>query len=1080
MKAVRFIYAVSAMLAGLIIGLAAISCGEKTETGRGKFIKTCNGETNIPRLSREAHIEQLQKYFDGIQIPFGAKKPPAPAGYIVKEYLKVRSAKGIYKAAKNNIEWIMRGPANVGGRTRGLIVDPDDPSYLTWYAGSASGGTWKTTDGGHTWIYLTDSIPLQATTTLAMAKSNHNVIYMGSGESFDGSMYTTGGGIFKSTDRGETWELLSSTLGNEDFRYVNRIEVHPDSEDTLLVATNTGIFKSVDGGSSWYQTYISTYEVEDLVADTSNFNYMYASENSIGVIRSENAGENWEVCSSFPAGFGRVELAVSPTNPSKIYASIETSSSASDLFSSADRGLNWQRMINSGGPNHHYLGGQGMYDNTIAVHPYNENIVFWGGVNLWRAELSGIYEDGEGAVTGFQQINTQSFLDFIPFNGNLLPGLSTGDLEDAISLEDSDFVSVEIRFGPGKSQKAHRFFVPEGATSGVDYMNYSYQDYIDVPFEVWDVTNNIQLMCSFRDQERDGAFNLYERTGDDYGELGREYLFINAVPYNATTPDPNIAVQGGRSYKLIYFFWPTLAPGGTWDPESLPDSKIFVEWSIVRRHLAQVSNVSDAYGAFGGNNPYDQNTGLNGTVIPGLHPDHHELIMIPIDEGTEDFWILNSNDGGVSLSTDGGVLFKQLPRNFITTQFYGVAKKPSMNEYIGGMQDNGTWQSPANIEASLDTGYFFRLGGDGFEAVWNQQDATRIMASMYNNNIFTSFNGGKTWNSATTGMTSNDGPFITRLTALPSNNNVVFAIGSEGIYKTVSFALNGWESIEVGDGWVPSGYSNYWNQVKISLANEEIMWAGAGMYPPVNLKLFVSTDQGDNFVPVSPPSEPIPAFSIGIATHPTEENTAYVLYGLYGSPKILRTEDLGKTWEDITQVDSEGESVNGFPDVSCWSLFVFPDDVNRIWAGTDIGIMESTDNGETWHYLSGFPAVPVWQIFIQDNQIVATTYGRGIMTYQYGDQPSGVIENKLIKNDAFSVFPNPTSGIIHLTIPSDLQSEKIGIEVYSLNGKLAYSGRITPANSNGFTIDLSAVDPGIYIIAIRTEGELYTERIVVE
>jgi len=1084
MKKRYIMYAASAVLAGLFICYAVSSCGKKAETGKSRFIKTCNGETKIPRLSREARIEQLQKYFDGIHIPFGATKSPAPAGYIVQEYLKVKNAKGIFRAADGEIEWILRGPANVGGRTRGLIVDPDDPTYMTWYAGSASGGAWKTTDGGHTWTCLTDSIPLQATTTLAMAKSNTDVIYMGSGESFDGSMYTTGGGIFKSIDRGTSWELLSSTLGTEDFRYVNRIEVHPEDEDTVLAATNTGVFKSVDGGTTWYQTYTSIYEVEDLVADTSNFNCIYASENSIGVLRSIDAGETWEVFSGFPAGFGRIELAVSPTNPAKIYASIEASSSTSELYSSADRGVKWQRVINDGGPSYHYLGGQGMYDNTIAVHPYNEDIVFWGGVNLWKVLLSGVYEEGEGVVTAFQQINTQSFLDFIPFTGNLFPGLSTGDMEDAIDLEESDFVSVEIRFGPGQTQKAHRFFVPEGDTSGVPYTEYSYQDYIDVPFEVWDVTNNIQLMCCFRDQERDGEFNLYEREDNSsaYGELGREYIFVNAVPYNATTPNPSIAVQGGRSYKLIYFFWPTLAAGGTWDPENLPDSKIYVEWAVVQTHLGEVSNVSDAYGGFGGNNSYDQGGGLNQTAIPGLHPDHHELIMIPINEGTEEFRILDANDGGVAISTDGGVLFTQLPRNFITTQFYGVAKKPYRNEYIGGMQDNGTWQSPINVDASLDTAFNFRIGGDGFETVWHHDDSNRIMGSIYNNQILRSLNHGRSWQSATEGMIEEDGPFVTRLTAVPSNNNIIFAIGSTGIYKTGNFVNTSWKQIDIGSGWIATGYSNFWNQVEVSFANEEIVWAGAGMYPSINLRLFVSTDQGDSFTPVDPPAEPIPAFSTGIATHPTQENTAYVLYGVYGYPKILCTEDLGENWEDITQVDSEGESANGFPDVTCWSLFVFPDNPDRIWAGTDIGIMESTDNGDTWHYLTGFPAVPVWQIFMQDNQIVTATYGRGIMTYQYGDpvEPPSAIEDILVEDDIFSVYPNPTAGVIHMVLPADLSLYKTRIGIYSLNGKLVWSGTGIPEGNRQVSVDLSALEPGIFIVTVRAEDELFTKRIVVE
>ena len=1042
-----------------------------------KYVKI-NGinETGIKRLPKEARILELKKFFAGIKIPFGETVSKEPVNNLMLQYRKLEKL----KMASGDVEWISRGPSNVGGRARGLIIDPDDPTHNTWYVGSATGGVWKSTDRGRTWVCLTDELPYQATTTLAMAGSNTNIIYMGTGESFPGSMQTTGGGIFKSTDKGNTWNQLEATASSEDFRFVNRIIIDPEDEDIVLAVTQTGIFKTINGGTSWEQKYASTNPVEHLIVDINDFNIQFAAENEIGVLRSLDAGETWENKSEGIGPHARIELALSAANSQKVYASIEGLDDLSELYCSWDQGENWQLVVNED-DEIDYLGGQGSYDNTIAVHPYDENTVFVGGVSIWKSTMTSTVHEGDPRVLGFEKENTGSFLDFIPFTGNLLTGLSTGDLEDAYELHDTDFVSVEIRFGPGISQKAHRFFVPEGYTSGVDYDQYTYQDYIDVPFQVWDVSSNPerQLMCSFRDQERDGAFNLYERTGEDYGELGREYIFINSVEYNPGNPSPEIAVTGGRSYKLIYFFWPTLAEGGTWNPENLPESKIFIEWGTQQERIATTEIVGDVYGRYGGLNEYVEDNG--GTTVTGLHPDQHNLIMVPVDEAGEDFWVVVSNDGGLALSTDNGANFTQLNRNFITTQFYGVAKKPIYNEYIGGTQDNGTWQSPIDAHASLDTAFHFRVGGDGFEAIWNQQDPTRIMASIYYNNIVASFNGGLTWNYVTDGISGDDGPFITRLSAVPSNNNIVFAVGSDGIYKTISFGYTGWETIEIGEGWADPEYGIYWNQVEVSPANEQIVWAGAGNNPDNHLRMFVSTNQGESFSAVEAPDEPVPGRISGLAVHPTDENTAYMLYGSYGYPKILRTTDLGDSWEDITQYDG-GESQNGFPDVVCWSLFVFPDDPDRIWAGTDIGIVESTDNGESWHYLnSNMPAVPVWQLFIQDNQIVAATYGRGIMTYQYGDPlwPSAVDETP-DDNVEFSIYPNPSRGIVTIDIPEGLQADNLKIDVYSLNGKLAYSHTDRVVGTNSFSIDLSSLDPGNYIIIIRSGEELYTQQIILD
>jgi hypothetical protein len=126
-------------------------------------------------------------------------------------------------------------------------------------------------------------------------------------------------------------------------------------------------------------------------------------------------------------------------------------------------------------------------------------------------------------VIGVDTLGTNDFIDFINFGGGFLAGgMSTG-LDESASVVLADFTSVELRFGPGKKQKAHRFEVPVGRGSGVLPAEYIYMDYVDVPFEAWDVKNNKQLAISFRDQERDGTFNLIARNPDD-DLLGREYI----------------------------------------------------------------------------------------------------------------------------------------------------------------------------------------------------------------------------------------------------------------------------------------------------------------------------------------------------------------------------------------------------------------------------------------------------------------------------------------------------------------------------------------------------------------------------
>ena len=914
--------------------------------------------------------DMFTKYFRDITTRIGEEKPGYKMNYKVVELAKAKRLLKNSHILNGTLNWKQRGPANVGGRTRGLIVDPDDSTHNTWFAGAVSGGIWKTTTGGANWQNLSDNFTNLSISALEMAPSNHDILYAGTGESFPGGTFMIGNGIWKSSDRGNTWIQLSSTATYSDFEYINRIIVDPINANIVLSATETGILKSTDGGTSWTKVFSSKHGVEDLVADPTNFNILFGGENTAGILRSSDAGNTWAISSSGLESGTRFEIAVSPVDHNNVFTSVNISDTQSKVFISNDNGLNWKRFNNT----QNFLGGQGDYDNTIVAHPYIADEVYVGGVDIWKLKFNGTNETSSPLIRKAYTVNTD-FLTFINFDGDFLGGgMSSTSGTNVLS---SDWVSVEIRFGAGLSQKAHRFTVPLQATSGVPAANFTYAGYVDVPFQVWDVTNNRQLMVSFRDQEKDGAYNLYERTGDNYGQLGREYIFVNSVLYNPFTPDSHIAQSGGHLYKNLYMFWPNLAKGSSWIPASLPNSKIVVEYGPVTLFNGAITSIADAYGNNNGPNGYYQSEGLGKTAIPGLHPDHHKIVIIPSGDGN--YKMIEANDGGLAISNDNGETFTQLPDNYITTQFYGVAKNPAKNEYIGGMQDNGTWRSPANEDASESSKYLFQIGGDGFECLWHAENPSLILGSKYNNEFNRSANGGATW-SGTSGIENDDGPFISRLSASKEKPDMVFAVGNRGIYKSVNFGsswtrkliLTNWS---VGDSEVTSAH-----HVEVSLSNGNIVWAGAAMAKSYGLQLQVSTDEGSKFKAIEDYNQvAMNTYISGFATHPSEDSTAYALFSLSGAPKVLRTKNLGKSWEDISGFGTNSQSSNGFPDVIVHSLVVMPNNPNIIWIGTEIGLFESIDNGASWHYANnGLPPVSIYQMKIFGDQVVLATHGRGI------------------------------------------------------------------------------------------------------
>lgn len=931
----------------------------------------------------------------GIRTRKSETSPGYNNGSLVQELIRAKSS-NYYKQHQalrtSSLEFKERGPANVPGRTRAILVMQGDPDKNTWIAGGVGGGIWKTLNAGQTWELKTPEIPSLAITWLANSDSNPSVIYAATGEANGGGRGLIGNGVLKSTDGGETWSVIASTLNQRSFSYIGRIVVDPEDPDNVILCTTQGewdsefrseIYKSIDGGSSWEKKYDSDSWITQVIAHPSDFNVLYAAKWAEGVIKSADQGETWsESIQGMNKVFGRVELAIAPSDPSRIYASVQgnISGSGADLYVSFDDAENWSVVDQKyNGQSIEFFRGQGDYDNTIAVNPFNEDEVYYGGVNLWKTVLGESENTLDFPVVSVEvSRDTMTFWNFVNFGAEFF----NGRLDVGENINTIDFVDVEVRTGEGKEQYAHRFTV-EKKGSGVPDSSYFYQDYVKVPFEVWDTQSNTQLMVSFRDQQEDGQFNLLnQNTVEGQDSLhSREYIYIHNVSYSESA-DLNIAQNGGENkghvYNQMYFFWPVLRDGYDWEPESLLQDTIFIDFDLVNmvKRSGEMSPVSDAYGDYVEelNAAYAQNS-----TRFSFHPDHHNLIMVPVDIKNETFKILNSNDGGVYVSNtsnmpgvnDGDWTFTG--NGYNTSQFYSVAKKPGEEVYIGGLQDNGTWKSPDGEEPDGNTEYSSVWGGDGFDVLWHYLDTDKFIVSVYNNRFYKTEDNGRFWTDAGSGINGIK-PFFSKLASSNSAPDDIYTVSSLGVYRSNNFG-DTWELTAIDDQWE---FSNFID-IKVSLANPRIIWAGSGMDD--DMSVHVSVDGGQSFTRTDDFDEVELGFLSGMATHPYEDSTAYMLFSFAKGPKILRTQDLGKTWEDISGFNIGEQSLNGFPDVAVYSLLVRPDESEIIWAGTEVGIFESSDNGETWYYLeNSMGAAAVWEMNVMDDKVVIGTHGRGIFT----------------------------------------------------------------------------------------------------
>jgi hypothetical protein len=274
--------------------------------------------------------------------------------------------------------WEALGPGNIGGRIRSLAFDPDDANRI--YAGAVTGGVWLTEDAGASWAPTDDFMANLSVTTVIFDPSDSNVIYAGTGEGTFNADYVRGLGIFKSSDKGETWGPLATTQNDFDFYWVNRLTALNDGS-RLLAATHTGIWRSDDDGENWDPVY--TGRSNDVNVNPSDDLKLVAGLWG-SALYSLDGGVTWLEASGFEDVSGRTEVAYATTDPNIVFASIDNSSG--EIYKSTDGGQTYS-LVNTGSS---YLGGQGWYDNALWVDPTDADHVIVGGIDLWRSNDGGV------------------------------------------------------------------------------------------------------------------------------------------------------------------------------------------------------------------------------------------------------------------------------------------------------------------------------------------------------------------------------------------------------------------------------------------------------------------------------------------------------------------------------------------------------------------------------------------------------------------------------------------------------------------------------------------------------------------
>jgi len=449
--------------------------------------------------------------------------------------LPLASAQNFAPGHYGGLEWRMIGPFR-GGRTVGAAGIADQPNVF--YIGVNNGGVWKTDDYGHTWTPRFDSQPTGSIGAVAVAPSNPDVVYAGSGEGLQRPDLSVGDGMYKSTDAGKTWRRI----GLHDGQQIAQILVDPRDPAHVFVAVlghpygpnpERGVYRTLDGGATWQKV---LYKDEltgavDLAFDPRNPRKVYAvlwqaqqgpwengsfSGPGSGLFQSTDGGDTWKQLTGglpgFAQGLSRIGIAVAPSDPNRMYALVEASHDFGGVYRSDDAGASWKR-VNS--ENRVY--GRGDDFACVRVDPLHPEVIYVANTSTYRSTDAG-----------------QSF--------TAIKGAPGGD----------DYHTIWIN---PKHPEIILLALDQGATISVNYGRTWSSWYNQPTAQFYHVITDHQFpYWVYGGQQESGSVGIASR-GNDGQITFREWHPVGAEEYAYIAPDPLHPgiIYGGATHSVSRF-----------------------------------------------------------------------------------------------------------------------------------------------------------------------------------------------------------------------------------------------------------------------------------------------------------------------------------------------------------------------------------------------------------------------------------------------------------------------------------------------------------------------------------------------
>ncbi|TDR23411.1 PA domain-containing protein [Marinicella litoralis] len=819
------------------------------------------------------------------------------------------------------------GPGVFGGRIRGFVIHPERAGHLL--AGGVLGGVWKSTDDGQSWEAKTDFLENIAIGSLLLDPDDSEKVYIGTGEGFFNFDAAQGNGIFVSEDFGESWQRFGNT-DSENFYYVNRMAKIPNS-NVFLAATATGIFRSTDSGQNW--TEVSNHNTSgrgfvDLKLDPANPAHLLASHFGIpndvltvDITTANNiSGSNIAIPASFGPDFP--ENGISNTLATASYGS---------------NNLNGCQAITSD------------VSNKIAVMQR-------GSCNF-TDKVKNAQNAGAIAAIVVQSSSEDAFVmggddDTI----NIPSAMVNKDFGDGILLSTT---ALQANVGPSLLDPLERF-VMRSTNQG----------------------QNWQIL----DQSDGLPESGVERIEIGFGTDGTSYLAVSTETVELD--------NGGTEGTLG--LWKSQAPNHVSYSKTTSNTQFVERQGWYDLAIAVNPNDSDhvvmgavdQYATTNGGTTINQKSYWSpqaGQVPQYIHADHHGYFFSPHNSDH----IYAVSDGGVSKSEDGGTTWVALNNGLNISQSYGIAVSPDGQRVTSGTQDNGSQLYFGDQQTWLEW-----QGGDGGYSGWDQQQGQYVYGSYVNGQMYGSNNGGLS--AAAMELPDTDGARFIQPFVLDENNGNRMLVGTDNVFFTnnARFLSNAtWQ--DVSDSINGSGVS----ALAFNPHQSTVAYAGMSSSDSLGTNQIVKISGlgTANTVTDISPIRGLAVFGdvvtdIKVDTFDTSGNTLYATFGDYEKNRILKSTDGGNSWSSIA---------NNLPKIPLYQILNDPSDADMLYLGSELGLWVGQKSGSTYQWTQfdyGPASSRVIDLVWNNDELYIGTHGRG--TFKASKNPIAVSLVKFLTTDS--------------------------------------------------------------------------------